>query len=232
MKPINKINGYIKRLAFLSVAAVLFSSCLKNLSNDNEPQNVAALNVVNASPGPMSINYFLDNNLVNTPSLQYGQKSGYILAVARVRQFDAARGGTLTSIFADTIELTTDKYYSLFLTGENTTLSSLFIEDELTTPEVGKSKIRFINLSPDAGTLRLSLSDPNIIFNGQSYKGASAFQEIDPASYELKLKNSDGTEIDQDNLDVAAGKIYTIWAGGLVEGDENTSLRLMTSINN
>lgn len=222
----------MKLLAFLSVVTVLFSSCLKDLSNNDEPQNVAGLNVVNASPGSLAINFFLDNNLVNGPSLLYGQESGYVLAVTGTRKFDAATGGTFNSIVTDTIELETDKYYSIFVTGENTELTTFFTEDDLAAPASGKAKIRFINLSPDGGTFTLAIQDGSTLFEGQTYQTASSFKEIDPASYMLQLKNAEGTDVHEASLDVSAGKIYTVWAGGLAEGNEDTALRLMLRANN
>ncbi len=224
-------NSYLRSMTILFLAVVLFSSCLKN-SRQEEPQEAAALNVVNASPGPLTINFFLDNNLVNGPALGFGQESSYILVKTGNTKFDASTAGTFNSLVTSTLSLNNDKYYSIFISGENTMLSTLLTEDDLTAPASGKAKIRFINLSPDGGTFQLSLKGGNTLFIGQAYKMVSAFATIDPSAYMLELENPDGTVIHTANLDVAAGRIYTVWAGGLKNGTENTSLKLWVRANN
>jgi hypothetical protein len=215
----------------LSLSTIFLSSCLKDLSND-EPQDASALNVVNASPGPLAINFFLDNNLVNGPGLSYGQESSYILAVSGNRKFDATQRGSFNSLIADTLSLEPDKYYSIFITGENTALSTLLTEDDLSDPASGKAKLRFINLSPNGGNISLTLQDGTVIFPGQSYKTASSFNSIDPGAHMFQLRGTDGTVEHEASLDVVAGKTYTIWAGGLKDGVDELSLRLIVRSNN
>ncbi len=230
MKTSKNLQSYL--LIFtLSLSVILLSSCLKDLSND-KPEDTSALNVVNASPGPLTINFFLDNNLVNGPSLGYGQESSYILAASGNRKFDASLGGSFNSLIADTISLETDKYYSLFVTGENAALSTLLTQDDLSSPASGKAKIRFINLSPDGGTFTLAIKSGAVLFAGQAYKTASPFGPIDPGAYMFQLRGSDGAVEHEASLDVVAGKIYTIWAGGLKDGIDELDLRLLVRANN
>ena len=210
---------------------VILSSCLKDLSND-EPQNVSALNVVNASPGPLVINFFLNNNLVNGPALGYGQESTYTLTSSGTIKFDADTGGTFNSLIAHTIALMNDKYYSIFVTGQNNLLSTFLTEDDLSTPPSGKAKIRFINLSPDGGTFALSAKGGAVLFPNQSYKTASAFIAIDPGAYMFELRNLNAAVEHEAGLEVVAGKIYTVWAGGLKDGVDNLDLRLLIRANN
>jgi hypothetical protein len=230
MKTIKNIQSLVLIFS-LSLSVILLSSCLKDLSND-EPQDASGLNVVNASPGPLAVNFFLDNNLVNGPALSYGQESAYILAASGNRKFDAAQRGSFNSLIADTLALETDKYYSIFITGENTSLSTLLTEDDLSAPASGKAKLRFINLSPNGGDFSLTLQNGTVVFPGQSYKTASAFNTMDPGAYMFQLRGTDGSVKHEASLDVAAGKIYTIWAGGLKDGVDELGLRLIVRSNN
>ncbi|MGV3687196.1 MAG: DUF4397 domain-containing protein [Daejeonella sp.] len=230
MKTSKNIFSYIRVFA-VALSAVLLTSCLKDLSND-QPISTSALNVVNASPGPLTINFFLDNSLVNGPALGYGQESSYILAKSGNRKFDAAQGGSFNSLLADTVSLENDKYYSLFVTGENTALSTLLTQDDLSLPASGKARLRFINLSPDGGTFSLAIQNGQVLFTGQAYKTASAFSSIDPGAYMFQLRGSDGVVEHEASLDVVAGKIYTIWAGGLKDGIDELDLRLLVRANN
>ncbi len=231
MKTFPKALRYLKLMVVFSLSLVFLSSCLKDLSNDG-PQDAAALNVVNASPGPLVINFFLNNNLVNGPSLGYSQESRYVMTTSGSKKFDAATGGTFNSLVADTINLERDKYYSLFVTGQNNALSTFLTEDDLSLPPGGKAKIRFINLSPDGGNFALTVKGGATLFSGQSFKTASAFKVIDPAVYMFELKSSESAVEHEASLDVAAGKIYTVWAGGLKDGVDELDLRLLIRANN
>jgi hypothetical protein len=230
MKTFRKTLHYIRASIFFALTVIVLSSCLKDLSGD-EPQNASALNVVNASPGPLVINFFLNNNLVNGPSLGYGQESTYLLTTSGTKKFDAATGGTFNSLVADTISLENDKYYSIFIAGENNSLSTLLTEDDLSAPPSGKAKVRFINLSPDGGTFALSVKTGATLFQNQAYKTASAFTVIDPGAYMFELRNLENAVEHEASLDVVAGKIYTVWVGGLKDGVDNLDLRLLIRAN-
>lgn len=222
---------YTLRLSMLVLLAwLLLCSCRKN-NFSNEPQDAAAFNVVNASPGPLTINFFLNNYLVNGPVLAYTQESGYILATTGIRKFDATAGGSVKSLVTDTIELQKDKFYTIFISGPNTSLSTLVTEDDLSLPPSGKAKIRFIQLSPDGGTLGLGIKGGAVLFAVQAFKTVSQFIIIDPASYTFELE-SNGSAIDESTADLMAGKIYTVWAGGLKEGTQTSSVQLQISMNN
>ncbi|SKB29580.1 DUF4397 domain-containing protein [Daejeonella lutea] len=231
MKKTSNTRRYSKLAALILLAGIFLSSCVKDLSNDG-PQNASALNVVNASPGPLVINFFLNNNLVNGPALGYSQESRYVVTSSGSKKFDAATGGTFNSIVADTIALENDKYYSMFVTGLNNSLSTFVTEDDLSLPPSGKAKIRFINLSPDGGSFSLAIKGGAKLFSGQAYKTASTFNMVDPGVYMFELRNSENAVEHEASLDVAAGKIYTIWAGGLKEGVDELDLRLLIRANN
>jgi len=229
MKTFKFAPFYFRLVSLLML--VTLSSCLKDLSDDT-PQNASALNVVNASPGPLVINFFLNNTIVNGPALGYGQESSYVVTPSGTKKFDAATGGKFNSIVAETIALESDKFYSIFVAGENNSLSTFLTTDDLSTPASGKAKIRFINLSPTGGTFSLSVKGAAPLFSGQTYKTASAFTAIDPGVYMFQLKSSEAVVEHEASLDVVAGKIYTVWAGGLKDGVDNLGLRLLIRANN
>ncbi len=231
MKTLTQTLRYFKLTGIVAFALIVLSSCLKDLSNDG-PQDAAALNVVNASPGPLVIHFFLNNNLINGPALGYGQESRYIITTSGSRKFDAATGGTFNSLVADTVNMEKDKYYSMFVTGLNNSLSTFFTDDDLSLPPSGKAKIRFINLSPDGGTFTLASKGGTVLFPAQAYKTASKFTVVEPSAYMFELRNSENAVEHEASVDIAAGKIYTVWAGGLKDGVDELDLRLLIRANN
>lgn len=210
--------------------AFLTASCSKNDDEDIEV-DAAALNVVNVSPGPLSINFFLDNQLVNGPALAFTQQTGYLLAYTGQRKFDATVGGTTQVVATQTLNLEKDKYYTLFFAGLNTSPEIILTEDDLTDPAAGKAKIRFINLSPDATALNLSVSGGATLFTNISYKTASGFISIDPATYNLRINTGETTMDEITSVQIEAGKVYTVWAYGLVAGTGTTAFNAQVQTN-
>jgi len=222
----------LKQTFFLLSLTVFFlASCKKN-NVDNTPQpDIAAFNVVNAAPGQTSFNFALDNQIVNGPALTFTDPTGYISAYTGTRKFDVTLGGTTQSVLTDTLILEKDKYYSVFITGQSS-LSTLITEDDVTTPATGKAKIRFIQLSPDAGSLSLGIKGETPLFPAQAFKTASAFIAIDPAQYIMEIKNDGGNALTESNITIAAGRIYTVWAGGLLQGTGNSAMIIQVNVNN
>ncbi|MEJ5962592.1 DUF4397 domain-containing protein [Pedobacter immunditicola] len=218
-------------LVLLSLTVFFLASCKKDDIDDLPEPDIAAFNVVNASPGQTSFNFALDNQIVNGPALTFTDQTGYISAYTGIRKFDVTLGGTTQSILTDTLNLETDKYYSLFITGQSP-LSLLITEDDLTAPATGKAKIRFIQLSPNAGELALGVKGEEELFPEQEFKAVSAFISIDPAQYILEIKDDDGDALTESTVTIAAGKIYTVWAGGLLEGTGNSAMVIQVSVDN
>src|SRR5690606_28577734 len=116
------------------LSAVVLSSCLKNDNNDNQPEYKSALNVVNASPGTRAYNSSLSNRRVDGPALEYTQESGYFLTFQGIRDFEIIPSGTASGSLKTTFELKEETYHTIFITGENSSITSLFTEDDLSDP--------------------------------------------------------------------------------------------------
>jgi hypothetical protein len=219
----------LKSLMLFSLAAVLLTACKKDNFDTTNP-DAAALNIVNASPGPLAINFYLDNNFVSGPALSFGNQSGYILAFTGSRRLDISSGGTNVSILADTLDLAKDKYYSVFVVGQNSSLSTVVTEDNTADPASGKVKIRFLQLSPDAGSLSLGIEGGAQLFANQEYKTSSGFTEIDPGTFTLEIRNSENA-VSEKEVTLTAGNIYTVWSGGLISGSGTTAIGIAVTVN-
>jgi len=217
-----------------AVTAVFLASCTKYNGDYNyDPGPVAQLNVVNASPGTASFNFALGNNFVNGNPLLFGQRTGYINAYAGKRLFSLTSGGTTNVIATDTLNLAVNGYYSLYITGPNTAPTFFFTQDDLSSPPLGKAKIRFIQLSPDAGSFDLSVQNGATLFTNQAYQTASAFTSIDPGNYIFQLKaDQTGAVTTLPTETISAGRIYTVWSKGLIEGTGDYAISGKVSVNN
>lgn len=125
--------------------------------------------------------------------------------------------------------------YSVFITGKNGN-SIVILEDNRETSGLKKSKIRFVNMSPDAGVLDLAISGKDTpLFSNIAFKAAGDFTEIEPGkmvSIELRENGKTGILAILPKVTIEKGKIYTVWAKGLrnnAPAGANLSIGIMSN---
>lgn len=213
-----------KCTALTLLSVLIFSSCQKPIKE--EPELQSAVNIVNATIGLPQITFYINRTLVQGAPLQYTNETGYFITFPGIRDFDVAADGMTDLVLKTSLTFKQNTYHTVFIVGENSALSTLFTEDDLSNPPAGKAKIRFVNVSPDSGDLTLGLKNGSNLFPNQAFKSASQFITVDPGVYDLQLKTSTGTVLVEKNVTIAAGTIYTTWAKGLRTGTSNSPIGL------
>ena len=86
-----------------------------------------------------------------------------------------------------------------------------------------KTSIRFINLSPDAPALDLTIVGGTSVTTNKGYKSFSTYAEFDAKKYSFEIKDSTtgAVKATLTDLDLVAGRLYTIIARGLVNPGTN-----------
>lgn len=214
----------VKYTALALLTAFLFSSCMK--SNNEEPELQSAVNIVNASIGMPQISFYINRTKVQGAPLQYTNESGYFITFPGNRDFDVSAEGITDFILKTNFAFKENTYHTVYIVGENSSISALFTEDDLRSPPTGKAKLRFVNLSPDSGNLTLGVKNGTDLFPDQAYKSASQFITVDPGGYDLQLKTGTGTVLLDKNVAIAAGSVYTVWVNGLRAGTSNSPIGL------
>jgi len=199
----------------------LFSSCLKGSGPDvssNPSSIVSALSVINASPDSPTLEFVLDNKRVqkfaypDTKIKYFPVFLGYHLA--RIYEADKL----YSPLYELELNLFQGKFYSVYIAGKKDTLTSLTVEDDINIPSSGNAKIRFINLSPDASALNFYIKPDSVLASNKKFKEYTSFQEVKAGNYNASIKSYEGNSIDLPiDLKIENGKIYTIWAKGLME---------------
>lgn len=211
-------------MALILAGVTLFSlsSCLKDSNNDgNQDELISGLTVINGAADAPSVDFTLNRNLVGSRNLSYGYRIPYWGVYAGEYSASFYKYGTNSNaIHTQNITLEKSKFYSLFLAGTNENLTTLFIEDDLTTPAEGKASVRFLNLSPDAGVLDFSMENDVKFASQKEFKAYTEFTEVAPGEYSATFKSSTGDLVNFPfTLKLEAGKIYTVWARGLVSSE-------------
>ena len=90
-------------------------------------------------------------------------------------------------------------------------------DDALEPPASGKTKLRFINVSPDEGELALSIAGNNRpLFAGVNFGAGGGYQDVKPgaAIMEVRGEAKKTTAMRVRNQTLEAGKTYTVIALG------------------
>ncbi len=215
-------------LAMLAVLA--FASCKTDKVIAPE---VSALSVVNAVVSSPALDVKIGQNKANNDLFTFGKDINYLNVYSGEREVSFFQG--TEKIKSGNFTLKNGKYYSLFLAGEWPQTELVLLNDSLTRPASGKSHIRFVNMSKDAGILNLGLTNGSTLINQKAYKTGSDFIEVNGNKpYAFVIRNNtaltDTVSIPAVNLE--SGKIYTIWAKGLKAQTGTNSLDLAVIKNN
>lgn len=215
---------HMKRNLFLTIAALaLLGSCKK----DEPAVETAKVNVIHASPDAPGVDLLVDNNKVNTSPLTFPNATGYLTVNAGTRNIKVNAAGTTTSVINANLAFTKDKNYSVYAINSVASIGAIMVEDNLAAPATGQAHIRFLHLVPDApavtvGTLSGGTFTP--VFSNRSFETQTtatanqAFTPVPAGTYTFDVRVMGVSVLNVPGVALTAGKIYTVFAKGLVAG--------------
>ena len=236
MKFFNPLSG--KALYFvlpLLAISTLLSSCIK----DNSPTLVttpyALVLFVQASPDLPPVDFFFDNNLINSSPLNFSNGINYLSVYATTKTANIYNHSNNTKILTDSLHLTANNAYTLFLINKPATPQILSVNDTLNVPQSGSANIRFINLSPDAPAVDFAVNGGAVISGNKMFKSYSSFNPLTGnQSYSFVVRQAGTNTIlaTLNNVAINSGFTYTFWLGGLVAGTTANDKLSINIINN
>ena len=230
-KPATKKNqGYFLAFILALLSLSFLSSCNKNDDEQFPELSLANLKIVHSLPGLSSLDFYLNGRIITAEALLYGDNIGYGSVYSGANQVDVVPGGTFQSVARSIYNFAEDKSYSLFVTRKsavNDTITTLLTEDNLEAPPAGKAKLRFIHLSQNAPALDLAIQGGTTLFTNQAFNQYTEFIAVDPGTLTFQIKDTGTSTVrasSAEAVNITAGKIYTIWAEGLVNGSGDANL--------
>jgi hypothetical protein len=196
------------------------------------PSN-SLVKVVHASPDAPGVDLLVDNTIAGT-NLTFPNNTGYLTVPSGTRNVKVNVTGTTTTVIEANLDLMTNKNYSVFAVNSVANIEAIVLEDDLTSPAQGKAHVRFIHLSPDAPAVDVTLTDGTVVFGNKSFKEFTAFTPLDAGSYDLEVRVAGTTTValDLPVITVESGKIYTVFAKGLLSGNGAQQLGAEIIVNN
>jgi hypothetical protein len=229
-----KIKNFILALA-VSIAAFTFVGC-----DDEEtpvtptplPSN-SLVKVIHASPDAPGVDLLVDNTVAGT-NLTFPNNTGYLTVNSGTRNIKVNVTGTMSTVIEANVDFIQNKNYSVFAVNSVSSIEPLLLEDDLTAPAQGKAHVRFIHLSPDAPAVDITLTDGTVVFGNKSFKEFTVFTPLDAGSYDLQVRVSGTTTValNLPGITLEAGKIYTVFAKGFLNGVGQQELGAEIIVNN
>ncbi|UIR55093.1 DUF4397 domain-containing protein [Sphingobacterium sp. SRCM116780] len=207
------------------VLMLTLNSCNK-LDDDYSYVEISAVSAVNVVPGSAGLDIGLDQNKLNNgwEVFSYNHVLNYKNAYPGnrlVRVFDPKAMAGDTALVRKNVNFTPGKYYSLYIIGKDK-IDVLATEDDFGVLKTGLAKFRFMNLSPEAPKLTLTLNTTDSLsVKDKMYKDLSAFKNIKSSeTYTLKINGAGMTEL-VGEFKPEDKEVYTIYAAGLKSSNES-----------
>ncbi|SIQ57931.1 DUF4397 domain-containing protein [Pontibacter lucknowensis] len=221
----------MKKWMKIMMLAVLPAMVLTSCDDDDDDMTVienANVLVVHASPDAPGVDLLVDDEKVNSAALTYPNNTGYLEVPAGRRNIKVNAAGTNTSVINANLDLERNMNYSVFAINTLSNIEPLVLMDDLSAPASGNAHVRFVHLSPDAPAVDIAVTGGPVLFSSSEFKDATPFTPVPTGSYDLEVRLA-GTEtvvLAVPNVQLASGRIYTVFARGFVSppADNTNSL--------
>lgn len=222
---------YKSLMVVILMAGTTLLSCAKE---DTEVTTYPYLSIANFSPTLGTYDSYIDGIRANSSgAISFGGTLAYVQLAVGDHTISFTTDNSVNKVLTKTLTLNEGIVYSAYLIDKDINMDVLLVKDDMAAVSTDKAFVRFINLSPDAPALDLSVKDMEPLILGKAYKSASAFQSIDPTSYSFEVK-SNGTVLARlTDQTFVAGKYYTLISRGLInfgDTDQSFGLQLITNL--
>jgi hypothetical protein len=198
-----------------------------------EDLGTANVLVAHASPDAPAVDLLVDD-MVAGSGLTFPNNTGYLAVTAGTRNLKVNAAGTSTSVINADLSFTKDMNYTIFAVDTLDNIGALVLEDDLSAPASGQAHVRFVHLSPNAPAVDITTSAGGMVFPDNSFKEFTAFTPLAAGSYDLEVRVAGTTTVALALPGIALedGKIYTIFARGLLGGTGAQALGAQIIVNN
>jgi hypothetical protein len=207
------------------------------------PEPAGSIAFIHASPGSPGVEALVDNRIVSQQRINFlqssiaapGQPQIYLPIRTGSREVRISPDSGRTTVFNATLNIETGKIYTAvaYDTLSSGRIRGVVLNDDLSLPPTGSTKVRFLHLAPNAPavdvTLRRTSVTPNdsVTVSNRSFIGAtpngaqlSPFVTIPGGTYTAVVKLA-GTQtvvasvnLTAASTSLAAGRIVTLFATG------------------
>jgi len=221
-------------LAMAILATLSLASCgSDDDSNPVAPAAPARVMAVHASPDAPAVDLLVDGAVAGT-GLAFPNNTAYLDVAAGTRNVKVNVAGTTNTVINANVPVNGGVSYTVFASDVVANIGTVVLVDDLTAPASGKAHVRFVHLSPDAPAVDVAVQGGPVLFANQAFKQSTPFTPVDAGTYDLevRLAGTSTVALPLNGIALQAGKIYTVFAKGLVSGSGAQALGAQIIVNN
>ncbi|MFG0326536.1 MAG: DUF4397 domain-containing protein [Phycisphaerales bacterium JB037] len=183
----------------------------------------ADVRIIHASPDTGAVDLYVNEAPDGSPflsGLTFPNDTGYVDLATGTYDFFVTPAGQTAPIAIDLSGTAIDENVDISVFAIDffaNIRAGVYVDDRVSVAD--KSKVRFIHLSPDAGTVDVQFDNAGgVVFDDYVFEQASGYLELDPGTLDLEAVALDlgGAVIDLDPINLQAGFNYTVAALGSV----------------
>jgi LPXTG-motif cell wall-anchored protein len=209
----------MKRILVLSAVLVL---SLAMATSAMAVDGKARVRVVHASPDAPAVDVWVNGSVAFSNAPFKGITDYAELDPASYNVQVSPTGATEPIVIDADLDLAADTDYTVVAVGLLADIEPLVLVDNNSAPAAGKAHVRFVHASPDAPAVDIAVAGGGpVLFANVPFKGVGDYLPVDPGTYDLEARVA-GTEtvaLSVPGVVLEEGKVYTIFAMGLVEGE-------------
>jgi hypothetical protein len=194
-------------------------------------QGTAKVRVVHASPDAPAVDVYLDGNKVLT-NVPFFTASDYLDVPAGPHDIKVTPTGDANTAVIDAkgVAVEAGKVYTVAAVGKLAEIKPAIFADNLAAPAAGKAHVRVVHASPDAPAVDVKVKNGPTLISNLAFPNDSGYNPVDAGSYDLAVTpaGSDTVALDLPGTTLEAGKIYDIFAVGLLNGEPKLRVEITT----
>jgi hypothetical protein len=184
---------------------------------------MARVRVVHASPDAPAVDVYADGAKVLT-NVAFKGSSDYLSVPAGAHNFKVfatgANPATGTAVINADATLEVGKDYTVVAIGKLAEIKPLVLVDNNAAPAAGKAHVRVVHASPDAPVVDIAVKGGSVLVPNLAFGKDAGPLPVDAGTYDLEVRAAGTTTVALpiNGVQLAAGKIYTVFAVGLLNG--------------
>ena len=185
--------------------------------------DMARVRVVHASPDAPAVDVYADGAKVLT-NVAFKGSSDYLSVPAGPHNFKVfatgANPATGTAVINADATLEAGKDYTVVAIGKVADIKPLVLVDNNAAPVAGKAHVRVVHASPDAPAVDIAVKGGAVLVPNLAFGKDAGPLPVDAGTYDLEVRAAGTTTVALpiNGVQLAAGKIYTVFAVGLLNG--------------
>ncbi len=202
------------------------------VAKDRGPQ--ARIRVAHASPDAPAVDVYLDGAAAIT-NLSFKTVTPYLTVPAgshHVQVFASGTGPSGKAVIDTTVFLKNAWDYTVVAANKLANITAFVLHDNNPPPPSGKAEVRVVHASPDTPAVDVAVTGGAVLSSGLQPNAASDYLTVPAGTYNLEVRAAGTTTaaLKLPGVTLAAGKIYTVYAEGLLSG--MPALSTITSVDN